>query len=345
MHRIGIIGAGFIGEGHAEAIAAVPGVELIAASRTQRAGLDAFVARFGGTGYTDYRQLLERRDMDAVCIALPHHLHTEAVELAAAAGKHILLEKPMAPTPEECERIQAVVAQAGVKLMLAHTGRFIPPCVRAKEVLVSGALGEIVAGRCAMIKQWEGPNRRPWHRDRAMGGGMWLTNGVHLVDRMMWYVDRPVRSVRAILGTRAHVQPADDVATAFLTFDGGAAAAIFLYGYRSGADDQETEVLATGGHLRFELTTGLHIGRNNRWELVEGTTGPWKPPAMIGQWEAFRRYLDDETESPVSGAAGRDAMRVVFAAEESSRMGREVILSNPCGGEVRPSPCCRARTP
>ncbi len=327
MHRIGIIGAGFIGEGHAEAIAAVPGVELAASSRTQRTELDAFVARYGGAGYTDYRQILERRDVEAVCIALPHHLHTEAVELAAAAGKHIFLEKPMAPTPEECDRILAVVARAGVKLMLAHTTRFIPACARAKALLASGELGEVVAGRCAMIKQWEVPNRRPWHRDRSLGGGMWLTNGVHLVDRMMWFADRPVRSVRAVLGTRAHDQSADDAATAFLIFEGGATAAIFLFGYRSGADDQETEVLATAGHLRFELTSGLHIGRNNRWELVEGTAGPWKPPAMIGQWEAFRRYLDDEVECPVSGAVAREVMRIVFAAEESSRTGREVVFS------------------
>jgi predicted dehydrogenase len=328
MHRIGIIGAGFIGEGHAEAIAVVPGLELAAASRTRRSELDAFVARFGGVGFTDYRQILERRDIDAICIALPHQMHIEAVELAAAAGKHIMLEKPMALTPAHCERILAVVAQARVKLMLAHTTRFIPVCARVKALLASGALGEVVAGRTAMIKQWEVPNRRPWHRDRALGGGMWMTNGVHLVDRMMWYVDRPVHSVRAILATRAHTQTADDVATAFLTFEGGAAVALFLYGYRSGADDQETEILATEGNLRFELSTGLHIGRRNRWELVEGTTGPWKPPAMLGQWEAFRRYLDDETDSPVSGAVGYAVMRVVFAAEESSRCGREVILAD-----------------
>jgi predicted dehydrogenase len=327
-HRIGIIGAGFIGEGHAEAISSVQGLELVAAARTQRAELDAFTARFGGTGYTDYRQILDRRDIDAVCIALPHQLHTEAVEHAAAAGKHIMLEKPMALTPEDCERILEVVAKAGVKLMLAHTGRFIPPCVRAKEILASGFLGEVLAGRTAMIKQWEVPNRRAWHRDKAQGGGMWMTNGVHLVDRMMWFVDRPVRSVRAVLATRAHAQSADDLATAFLTFDGGATAAIFLYGYRSGADDQETEVLAADGNLRFELNTGLYIGRNNRWELVEGTAGPWKPPAMLGQWEAFRRYLDDETDSPVSGAVGYAAMRVIFAAEQSSRSGREVILAD-----------------
>lgn len=333
MHRIGLIGAGFIGEGHAEAIAAVEGLQLAAASRTSREALDAFVGRFGGDGFTDYRRILERRDIDTVCIALPHHLHAQAVELAAQAGKHILLEKPMAPTPEECDRVLTAAARAGVKLMLAHTTRFIPACARAQAILASGALGEVVAARCAMVKEWESPNRRPWHRDRALGGGMWLTNGVHLLDRLMWFAGRPVRSVSAVIGTRAHQQQADDAATVFLRFDGGAAATIFAFGYRQGADDQETEVLATGGHLRFELTSGLFLGRGSRWTLVEGTAGPWKPPAMEGQWRAFRRYLDGEIESPVSGAFAREVMRVVFAAEESSRTGRDVPLARPAQEE------------
>jgi phthalate 4,5-cis-dihydrodiol dehydrogenase len=328
MYRIGLIGAGFIGEGHAEAIAGVEGLELVASSRTDPRALAAFTSRFGGAGYLNYRQVLERADIDAVCIALPHHLHLEAVEHAAQAGKAILLEKPMALTLAQCDRILEAAARAGVKLMLAHTMRFIPACQSAKALIAKGEVGDIVAGRCAMVKMWEGPNRRPWHRDRALGGGMWLTNGIHLVDRMLWLLDRPVRSVRAVLGTRTHEQQADDVATAFLTFEGGAAAAIFAFGYKEGADDQETEILATRGHLRFEMTGGLLVGRENRWDRVAGTEGPWKGPAMAGQWQAFRRYLDNEIPCPVSGAVAREGMRVVFAAEESSRAGREVVLVN-----------------
>ncbi len=326
MHRIGIIGAGFIGVAHAEAIASLEGLKLAASSRRDPAALEAFASRFGGDRYADYRHILERRDIDAVCIALPHNSHVEAVELAARAGKHILLEKPMAPTIEECDRIQAAVKRAGVKLMLAHTWRFIPACLRAKALLASGELGDILAARSAIVKEWEAPNRRPWHRDRTLGGGNLLTNGVHLFDRMMWFIDRPVLSVRAITGTRMHEQQADDVATIFLTFKGGAAAAIFVCGYKEGADDRETEVLATKGHLRFEWESGLFVGRKNRWELIEGTAGPWKVPAMQAQWEAFRRHLDDEISCPVPGDFAHKVMQVVFAAEESSRLGREVMV-------------------
>jgi len=113
---------------------------LVASSRTNREGLAAFTSRFGGERYVDYRQVLDRRDIDAVCIALPHHLYLEAVERAAQAGKHILLEKLMAPSLEECDRILEVVARGGVKLMLARAMRFIPACLRAKALLTSGQI-------------------------------------------------------------------------------------------------------------------------------------------------------------------------------------------------------------
>ena len=86
-------------------------MRLVAASRTNAAALAEFTARYGGRGYTDYADLLADPAVDAVVIATPHHLHTAAVEAAAQAGKHILLEKPMAPTLAECDRILAVGEQ------------------------------------------------------------------------------------------------------------------------------------------------------------------------------------------------------------------------------------------
>src|ERR1700719_3604161 len=97
-HGIAILGAGSAGASHAAAIAQQAGLELVAAARTSADQLERFITEFGGEGYTDYRRILDRPDVDCVCIALPHHLHAEAVSLAAQAGKHIMLEKPMATT-------------------------------------------------------------------------------------------------------------------------------------------------------------------------------------------------------------------------------------------------------
>ena len=93
---IGIIGAGLFGAKHAEAIATLPNGRVVAANRTNPTALEAFVSRYGGRAYTRYEDVLSDPEVDAVVIATPHHLHTEIVLNAARAGKHIMLEKPIA---------------------------------------------------------------------------------------------------------------------------------------------------------------------------------------------------------------------------------------------------------
>ena len=195
MWRIGIIGAGHYGEAHAQAIAQLDDAVLVAASRTNAEALAAFTARYGGVGYTDYAQLLNDPAVDVVVIATPHHLHTHVAIEAARAGKHILLEKPMAPTLPECQQIADAAHEAGVSLMLGHVNHFAPAYVAAKAILDSGEMGEVVLGTATMQKQWMEPNRRSWHLDRAEGGGVWMTVGVHPLDRMTWLINAPVTSV------------------------------------------------------------------------------------------------------------------------------------------------------
>ncbi|WP_224544514.1 Gfo/Idh/MocA family protein [Mesorhizobium sp. CA16] len=124
MIALGIIGAGDFGAAHARAIKEVDGIRLVAACRGNATALAAFTAEYGGKGYTDWRELLEDSSVDAVVIAAPHALHAEMAIGAAKAGKHILLEKPMARTVAECDAINAAVAQSGVKLMVAHLLHF-----------------------------------------------------------------------------------------------------------------------------------------------------------------------------------------------------------------------------
>ncbi len=237
MIKVGIIGAGVFGRQHAVAIAAQPNAEVVAASRTNQKALDEFTKEFGGQGYTDYRDLLANPEVDAVLVATPHHLHTNIVIAAAQAGKHILLEKPMAPSLVECDQIVSDTRETGVKFMVGHNNHFIPAYIRAKEILASGEIGEIVFGSSTMSKRWINPNRREWHLDRRYGGGMWLTIGVHAVDRLTWLMDRPVESVSAHLDTRFHDQNADDVGVAFMRYASGTIGTVISAGFQTGVMD------------------------------------------------------------------------------------------------------------
>ncbi len=326
MLNIGIIGAGDFGARHAQAIAELDDLTVVAASRTNAAKLNEFTARFGGTSYTDFHDLLADPAVDAVVIATPHHLHTPVVEAAAAAGKAILLEKPMAPTLEECDLILAAVERAGVPLFVGHTNQFAPTYRQAKAMLDAGEMGDIVLGISTMSKYWFEPNRRDWHLDRATGGGMWLTAGIHCLDRLTWLVGSPVSSVFASLTTRLHEQAADDVGLIQLAYANGVAGSVVSVGYRQGAPKHLTELTCTNGMLNIGYEQ-IEVGRNGRWEQIPvEQEGDWMHAALVEEWRAFAAAARGECPPAVDGAYARHIMEVAFAAEESARTGMAIAI-------------------
>src|SRR5207253_1927070 len=152
---------------------------------------------------------------------------------SASAGKHVFLEKPMGDTLEECDRILDAVERAGVQLLVAHSQRYFAATIRTREILNSGELGEPVLATDTWYKPFLLENRLPWFRDRASGGGMWLMNGAHMIDRTCWVLDTEVASVRAWIGSPFHDLSADDACMVFLQLRNGLHAAIVHTGYRS----------------------------------------------------------------------------------------------------------------
>ena len=328
MLNVGIIGAGWFGGFHAQAIAQLEHVQLVAACSTNAASLEAFCARHGVRGYASAQDLLQDPSINAVVIATPHHQHTEITLHALQAGKHVLLEKPMAPTLEECQRIVQAAHGARSTLMVGHTNRFSLQYCTAKAILESGELGEVRLASSTMSKYWFEPNRRPWHLERDTGGGMLLTAGIHALDRLMWLIGHPVSSVTAQLGTHFHDQAADDGAMLFLRFKGGTAASVTSVGYRHGAPNHTTELIGTLGALRVDYANGVQIGQHEHWTQVpDSSREDWMLEALTQEWRAFVHAIQTHTEPPVTARVALDVMRVIFAAQTSSREQREVLLS------------------
>ncbi|HWG84773.1 MAG TPA: Gfo/Idh/MocA family oxidoreductase, partial [Deinococcales bacterium] len=316
MLRVGVIGAGWWAEQHALALERRPEARIVAACRHDPAALEAFSRRFNARPYTDPARLLDDGEVEAVLVASPHHLHAEHAIAAARAGKHVLLEKPMAPTTRECDAIIRACEDAGVRLLLGHTSHFAHSFLVAKELLRSGEVGEVALASSIMSKTWMEANRREWHLKRESGGGMLLTAGIHALERLMWLVGADVTSVSASVGARFHDQEADDAAMLFLRFANGASASVTSIGYASGAPTHRTELYGTRGHLRVDPVEGVTVGRDERWTTIPGSgREDWLPDALAAEWRDLSAAIADGGQPAVTGAFGRQVIAVIEAAQ------------------------------
>jgi len=322
---VAIFGAGRAGHGHARAIDHASEARLVAVFDADRGRADSFAEQHGCQAFTDSDALLERNDIDLVMVVLPNFLHERATIQAASAGKHVFLEKPMADTLEECDRIIAAVERAGIHLLVAHSQRYFASTVRAREIIQSGELGQPVFATDTWYKAFGVEHRLPWFVDRATGGGMWLMNGAHMLDRTCWVLDTEVESVRAWIGSPFHGLSADDADIAFLTLRNGLHATIAHTGYRArGVDKCEVEMACTNGMLRFDsYSNRLAVDRDGAYAPIE-----------VQRVDAFAEELKNlvgailgRERLRVTPTWGRHMVEVLLAAEESSRTGCEVRVA------------------
>src|SRR5258706_14282620 len=202
--RVGIIGSQFVSTIHAEALQRCPHVEIIAVSSRTRQHVKDFAERFSiPRTFSDYRQLLAEPGLDMVVVGVPNDLHCQVALDAAAAGKHIVMEKPLCLNLAEADRMIATCKKAKVKLMYAEELCFAPKYVRLKQLLDAGALG-----RPTLVKQSEkhdGPHAAHcWDVERS-GGGVTMDMGCHAIEFFRWILGRPkVTSVYAQMSTSVH---------------------------------------------------------------------------------------------------------------------------------------------
>jgi predicted dehydrogenase len=319
---VAIFGAGRAGHAHAVAIAQTADARLVAVFDADQDRADSFAEQYGCLAFTSREAVLDRDDVDLVMVALPNFLHASATIEAARAGKHVFLEKPMADSLDECDEIIAAVSGAGVQLLVAHSQRYFAATVRAREILQGGELGEAVFATDTWYKPFGLEDRLPWFGDRTTGGGMWLMNGAHMIDRTCWVLDTSVESVQAWIGSPFHGLSADDANLAYLKLRNGSRAVIAHAGYRQrGVQKCEVEVACTGGMLRFD-------SYSNR--LATDCDGAYAP-LEVHPVDPFTEELKNLVATirgrealRVSPAWGRHILEVLLAAEESSRTGREV---------------------
>ncbi|MDR2996790.1 MAG: Gfo/Idh/MocA family oxidoreductase [Microbacterium sp.] len=202
--RIGLIGAGAVAPFHVQAAATLAGAELTAVcdideGAARRAADLAPAART----YTDHRRMLDDDIVDAVIVNTPHALHLPIALDAAAAGKHILVEKPMATSVEDCDRIIEAADRARVAITVGHIQHFLPDKVAAHAAVASGELGDVLMIRDNRSTDYRPGTRSPWFFSREIAGGGALFNiGAHCLDRSLWFGGAPAAEVSATVSHR-----------------------------------------------------------------------------------------------------------------------------------------------
>ena len=349
------LGVGIVGLHHLHSLDYIPHFEAIA--QTEVLGLaeadDVYLERAcsetGINGHSDYRELLDRSEIQLVAVFLPHNECPEAVEAAALAGKHVIVEKPMANTSEGIERMISAADRAGVALSPPYCWRAHPASRHIKRLVDGGVLGQLVAleGRLSAGSpaRYDLDGISPWLNIKWLAGGGPMHNlGVHWIDLFRWMLDDEVESVVGMVSHLQHNLDIEDNSFGILRFEGGATATLDISysvpsGYPAGRDlfvsmrgtlgtvtwspawgGTADEVVVVSDHEAFAdgPVTTLQIGSRE----VPGYGG-------ISGLAYLRELTEAITEGRTPEITGMDGLRALQAAEaiyESAETGKRVTL-------------------
>jgi predicted dehydrogenase len=284
--------------------------------------------------------MLEAAELDVVALGCPNDLHCEFTELAAAAGKHVVCEKPLCLNLAEADRMIAACREAGVKLMYAETLVFSPKYERARQLVEEGALGDVY-----LLKQMEkhsGPHA-PWFWDvTRSGGGVLMDMGCHGLAWFRHVLGKPpVKSVMAQLNTFLHSgrTQGEDHAIAIVTFATGAVGLNETSWVQQGGMQDRAEIYGTRGVTHADLLMGSSLttfsepGYGYAVEKAAGTRG-WSFTMYDELWHygfvhEMQHFVDcvaHDRQPKETGEDGRAVLEMIYAAYESARTGQAVAL-------------------
>jgi len=339
--RIGLVGSQFICSIHAESIRRCGEAELYAVASPTPEHVRNFAKRYDVPHhFTDYKKMLEMPELDVVLVGVPNFLHCEITLAAFAAGKHVIMEKPLCMNLAEADQMIAAGRQAKRKLMYAEELCFAPKYVRLKQLLDSGALG-----KATLLKQSEkhdGPHADHFWDVGRSGGGVTMDMGCHAIEFFRWMLDRPkIKTVFAQMSTQVHGKKTrgEDNSILILEFENGVLALAEESWTKLGGMDDRAEVYGSKGVAYADLLRGNSIstysaeGYDYAVEKAGSTKG-WSFTIYEEGWNYgfpqeiahFVECVRDDKQPLVSGEDGRAVLEAVFAAYESAGTGKKIEL-------------------
>ena len=322
--RVGVIGAGFIGAIHLRAYANMPEVEVVGVADARPETAAAGAALVGARAYSSYEDLVVAEDVEVVDVCLPTAYHRELALRAARAGKHVVLEKPIARTLEDAGAILEAFSGTENRLFVGHVVRFFPEYVRIKAMMDAGNLGTVGVARTSrrspFLMGWN-----DWYADWRMSGGVLLDLVIHDFDFLRWTLGEVERVyARGVLGREYNRL---DYALVTLRFAGGAIAHVEgQWGY-PGPFNYSIEVAGSRALVTADSTESPSV------QLLGGAASPGESPDFLTGKSPFQTELEHFIECIRTGAApiveprdAYEALRIGLAATHSVLTGEPVPL-------------------
>jgi myo-inositol 2-dehydrogenase / D-chiro-inositol 1-dehydrogenase len=334
---VGLVGSGFITQLHAEAFSGSPVATIRAVASRSADHAEAFARQWRiPAWHVDFTELAGRSDVDLVCVGAPNALHRDIVVAAAAAGKHVICEKPLARTLREADEMIAACRSAGVKLMYAEQLCFAPKYVRAKQLADEGALGEVYLAR--QSEHHYGPHSGWFWDPPQSGGGVLMDMGCHGIEFARWVHGKPpVRSVSAEVAAFVHHERSvvEDYALISIRFEGRRAGLVEVSWGKPGGMEERAEIVGSKGVTHADLlrgsslTTYSDVGYGYSVEKSPDTRG-WTFTMFEESWnygfpqelDHFARCVADDLQPLETGDDGRAVLELIYAAYKAARHGR-----------------------
>ena len=338
--RVGIIGCGWPGAAHARGYLGAGGFKLVAVADLIPERRKKLMAEFGiAREYSDAKDLLKDKEIDAVSIALPNHMHAPIALAALRAGKHVLCEKPPATSAAEARRMDAAAKTNGKMLLYCLQRRFGPHEQAAKAAVAKGYVGDVYHARAAWTRTRGTPVGTGWYTQKEKsGGGALMDVGFHMLD-LGWNLLGQPRPISAFGATHsrfaAMVNPnpydVDDAAFAMVKFEGGKSlelAASWALNQAPQQNGTTCRLHGVDGAIEVYTPKGAILYRefDQKGDCKEN---PLKPPKTIHHTAMMRHFKDciagRATPAP-GGPEGIVLMQIVEAIYKSSAMGKSVQL-------------------
>jgi len=314
--------------------------ELVSVCDDKKDRADNMAKLFNCNAYYDYKEMIDKENLDVVHICTPHYLHPPMTIYALEKGCHVLTEKPMSTKLSDTIAMVEAAEKTGKTLGVIFQNRYNPGSVLAKKVLESGELGKVVGAKLNVTwmrtdeyyskSDWKGT----WDKE---GGGVMIDQAIHTMDLLLWLVDSEIEYVDCYLVNRTHHKvEVEDVAEGIIQFKNGVMASFYTINYYTRDDDIELYLHCENGIIKITADTCVITMNDGRKYVADPVPGEifdygdvkdYWGVSHIKQIDAFYNSLNKGERPFIDGKEALKTMRMIHALYDSGRNKERIFLN------------------